>query len=385
MFEFEACLPTRIIAGRDKIESIGEITKPYGDQVLLVTGRRSMNACGITDRVVRSLEAQNIAVELFDRIETNPTRQVMNEAGSLARRLGSSVVIGLGGGSALDAAKGAAIVAKHDEDIWAYVQGKQVEGPGLPIIAVPSTAGTGSETTPYTVISDAALTRKDGFGSSHCVPQVAILDAEVMSFAPPELTAYSGLDALAQAVEAYLSLLAHPFSDMLALESIRLCGKHLEKAYRDGTDLDARIGMAWASSLAGWALAMADVVIGHHVSEAIGAVNGMHHGLAAGLLLAPTMEFNLAERQERLAVVAEALRLNTKGKTEEEKARSAIAAVRNLYKTFRIQEKFRHHGIGEDSFPIVLEILSERTGYLQAANPSEINADSLQRFLEMVY
>jgi len=385
MFSFDACLPTRIISGENTLSAVEEVVKQHGDRVFLVTGKRSMKDAGITDSLVRDLETRNISVQVFDKVETNPERNVINEGGRLAREFKSSVVIGLGGGSALDAAKAIAVLAAHGGDIWDYVEGKDVEGSPLPIIAIPSTAGTGSEVTPYTVISDRSLTRKDGFASTLIIPKVAILDDRVMSLADSKLTAYAGLDALSQAVEAYLTKLAHPYSDMLALESIRLCIQYLGTAVSDGKNSEARLGMAWASSLAGMAIALVDVVIGHHASEAIGAVYNTHHGLTAGLLLAPTMEFNFAESMDRLAAIAAPLGVDTAGMSREEKANSAVTAVRSLYRELGLPETFKDLGVTRASFPRVMEILTNRMDDLVAGNPKSITPASLEEFLEMIY
>jgi alcohol dehydrogenase class IV len=356
MFNFESYLPTRILVGNKKIEEIGKQVKQYGDRALLVTGKKSMKESGFTDRIIQLLESEAVTVDLFDKIETNPTREIINEGGAFAKELGSQVIVGLGGGSALDSAKGIAVLAKEGSDIWEYVEGKSVPNFILPIVAAPSTAGTGSEVTLYAVITDKASRRKDGFMSEHIFPRVAIIDPELMSTVPPKLTAYAGADALAQAVEAYLTKLAHPFSDLLALESAKLIVNNLPKVVKDGKNLAARTAMGWASSLAGIAISLVDVVIGHHASEAIGALFETHHGATAGILLPMS---------------------------QSEAARKSIDMIKKLYQKIELPEKLSSIGVDKAAIPELVDYLLSRKEDLDAGNPRECSAENMKEYLEM--
>ncbi len=383
MLGFESYSPTRILAGEKALQLLGDQARRLGRKALLVTGRKSMKEAGYTAKATRSLEQAGVSVELFDKVDSNPSRDTVNQGGALARADKIDLVIGLGGGSALDVAKGIAVLARHGGDIWDYVGGKEITGPVLPLIGVPSTAGTGSEVTKYAVISDEKARLKEGFASDYIIPLVAIIDAELMSTTRPDLTAKAGGDVLAQGIEAYLTKRATPFSDLLALESIRLCGEHLRAATQDGRNLEHRLAMGWASSLAGIAISAVDVVIGHHVSEAVGALFKTHHGETAALLLPYAMEFNRAESAVRLARIAQALGENVATLGTDEAAKKAVLRVRSLLHDIGIPARLSDLGVTKEAVPSILAILKNRTKDLQAGNPREITEESIAAFVRM--
>ena len=383
MFEFDYYLPTKVTVGNGKLNELGEIAKDMGSKAFLVTGKHSMKDLGVTDRVVGTLESVGIEVSVFAEAGTNPLRDMVNKGAHHARQAGADIVIGLGGGSALDTAKGIAVVVSHGGDIWDYVDGKEVPGPTLPIIALPTTAGTGSEVTKYAVFSNQEQQVKQGFGSDYIIPSIAIIDGELMSYAPLGLTTKAGGDAFAQAVEAYLTKLAHPCSDFFAEESIRLCNRYLRRAVKNGVDLESRVAMGWASSLAGIAINMVDVVIGHNVSEIVGALFDTHHGETAAVLLAPTMEFNLQDRTDRIAKIAELMGEDISGLNVEDAARLAIDKVKELMSDIGIPMKLKDIGVTKEAIPTMLEMLEVRTEEMEVGNPREISKESLQEFLEL--
>jgi len=383
MFEFDYYLPTKVVVGNGKLNELGEIAKDMGSKAFLVTGKRSMKDLGVTDRVVESLESVGIEVSVFAKAETNPLRDMVNKGAQVAKQAGADIIIGLGGGSALDTAKGIAVAVSHGGDIWDYVDGKEGPGPTLPIIALPTTAGTGSEVTKYAVFSNKEEQVKQGFGSDYIIPSIAIIDGELMSYAPLGLTAKAGGDAFAQAVEAYLTKLAQPCSDFFAEESIRLCSQYLCRVVKNGDDLESRVAMGWASSLSGIAINMVDIVIGHNVSEIVGALFETHHGETAAVLLPPTMEFNLQDRTERIAKIAELMSEDISGLNVEDAARLAIDKVKQLMLNIGIPMKLRDIGVTKDAIPKMLEMLEVRAEEMDAGNPREISKESLQEFLEL--
>lgn len=385
MWDFESYLPTRILFGNKKIQEIGKQVKQYGDNVLLVTGKHSMKASGFTDRIAEVLRSEAISVHVFNRVESNPSRQTMMEGGELARRLGCNVIVGLGGGSVLDAAKGIAILVKEQGEIWNYVGVNKTVGPVLPVVAIPSTAGTGSEVTQYSVISDKTKKLKDVIVSKYVFPRVAIIDPELMCLAPRGLTANAGADALAHAIEAYLAKFVQPLSDQFALESIGLSAKYLRRVVSDGKDLEARAGMGWGSALAGMAIALADVVVGHPVSEAIGALFDTHHGATVGILLPYAMEFNLSERMERLARIAEAMGEDITGLTLKEAALKSVESVKSLYRDIQLLQKLRDIGVVKESIPEVVRLVLRPGLGLTAGNPREVTQENLTELIEKAF
>jgi len=218
MFTFEAYSPTRIILGQGYINKTVQYVKSIGDKALLVTGKKSMKLSGYTDRVLQNLKTYDVQTELFDQVEPNPTRSIIKDGAELAKNLKVDVVIGLGSGSAMDTAKCIAVLCKNDGDIWEFINGREISSNVVPIVCIPSTAGTGSEVTKYAVVSDNQTKLKEGFTSDFIIPSIAIIDPELMSTVPPDLTAKAGGDALSQAIEAYgLFLNYFPFFDLIKL------------------------------------------------------------------------------------------------------------------------------------------------------------------------
>ncbi len=385
MYSFDITSPTRIIAEKNGYKKIGEITKKYGAEALLVTGRSSLKKSGLEAEIIKLLESSGISITLFDGVETNPTRQKMNEGGKTAKKAGIDVVVGVGGGSVLDTAKGiAAIAGMGLEDVWDFVGGKKATDEVLPIVAIPTTAGTGSEVTPYTVISDFELELKEGFMSQYTIPKVAILDPLVMKSATPELTANAGIDAFAHAAESYLTKLAHPLSDMYGMQAVKLIFENLEKACKDPDDLDARMNMALASTLAGIAISYVDVIIAHHASEAIGAVFHTHHGLTAGILLIPAIEFNYEECKEKLYSLGVAIDPSISALTVEDGAHRTIKLIKNLYSKIGIPENLGSIGVNSGQKAKIMAIMENRMGDLKAGNPKEMNMKSIDQFITKV-
>lgn len=382
MISFDAVMPARLMVGENTIDAFPQAAAEIGSKAMLVTGKHSMKASGYTERVIRSLKTAGIDVVLFDEVRSNPKRETINSGGETARREKVDMVIGLGGGSALDTAKGIAVLGVYDNDIWDFVEGKEIDTPILPIIGIPSTAGTGSEVTKYAVISDDSAGLKEGFASDRIFSTIAVIDPGLMSTVPADLTAKAGGDALAQAVEAYLTKLAHPYSDMYAIESIRLCASYLKKAVENGSDLEARAAMGYASALAGIAISWVDVVIGHHVSEAVGALYHTHHGETAALLLPYAMKFNFDGTKQRLGEIAALLGVDTTGMSIEKAAQSGIDAVSGLLRSIGIPSGLGDIGVKPDSIPPMLDILDNRTGDLKAGNYAEISRESMKMFIE---
>jgi alcohol dehydrogenase class IV len=382
MFEFETYTPTRIVVGKDGLRQIGGLSRTFGKRALLVTGRKSMREAGFTGEVENLLRKEGMSVETFEQAGTNPERSMVNEGGRLVRKGRIDVVIGMGGGSAMDTAKGVAVLGKEGEDIWDFIGGRKISGPIVPLICIPSTAGTGSEVTKYAVFSDGGAGLKEGFASDFIMPLVAVIDPRVMASAPRELTAYAGGDAFAQAVESYLTKLAHPYSELLSLEAIRLCVESLPRAVENGRDLDARVRMGWASTLAGIAINLVDVVIGHHVSEAVGAIYHTHHGMTATLLLPYAMEFNASHTGDKLAAIARVMGEDVDGLSPGDAAKRGIDAVRAFLAGLGIPARLRDIGVKRDDLPAMLDILDGRTEDLEAGNYPEINRNSVGAFVE---
>lgn len=376
-------MPSRLLFGVGQFENLGTEVARLGGRAMLVTGKQSARANGFTQRAVDLLKAKNVQVTLFEEAIPNPRADIVNRGAEIAQREGCEVIIGLGGGSPMDVAKGIAVAVPMGVDIWQVVDGQQaITRDALPIVLVPTTAGTGSEATPYAVISNPALRRKDAIMSAQVYPRVAILDPLLTVPLPPFQTASSGMDALTQAIEAYHSALASPISDLFAIEAIRLCAKSLRAAVHSPRNLEARADMLLASALAGVAIAQADTTLAHVVGEAVGAVYDTDHGASVTLTLPAVIEYNLPSRIDRYAHLAELLGENIGGLSARDAARKAPAAIRDLIHDLRLPAGLAAIGVNDAPETVLQSVmpLVLRPG-LTASNPRAIDASGFETLI----
>ena len=269
--------------------------KLLGQKVLFITDSGLTNL-GLTKNPLASLETAGIAVIVFDAVEADPSRATVMAAVEAAKSAGASAVVGFGGGSSLDVAKLVALIAGSNEDLdeaWGVGNAK---GPRLPLILVPTTAGTGSEVTPVSIIT-VEEGEKRGVVSPIILPDLAILDVDLTIGLPPHITAATGIDAMVHAIEAYTSKSANnnPMSRMLAVEALKHLGGNIEKAVFDGTDREARSDMLLGSMLAGMALANSPVASVHALAYPLGGTFHVPHGLSNALVLPHVLRFNANE------------------------------------------------------------------------------------------
>ncbi len=253
---FSLNIPTHLIFGAGQLSKLSEHQLPGKKALIVISAGVSMKKFGYLDKVRQQLSKAGAESVVFDKILPNPVKRHVTEGAKLCRDEQCDFIVGLGGGSSIDTAKAIAVAACNDGDFWDYVdsgsgKGKPI-GKTLPIVAIPTTAGTGTEIDPWCVITDEDTNEKIGFGSVKLFPALAIVDPLTMVSIPPKLTAYQGFDAFFHATEGYINSRRHtPISDMYALEAIRLLAKYLPVAVADGTNLKAREKVAWASTLAG--------------------------------------------------------------------------------------------------------------------------------------
>jgi len=240
------------------------------------------------------------------------------------------VVIGLGGGSPMDVAKAIAVVAVENIDIWKIYEGAPITKKPLPMIAIPTTAGTGSEATQFTVISNHKIHRKEGFARHEFYPTLSILDPLLTIGLPPAITAATGMDVLTHGIEAYTCRAATPATDVYAVEAIRLASQYLRRAVYFGKDLEARSKMLWANTLAGMAISQSDTSLAHVIGEAVGAVYNTPHGLSVALALPAVMEYNCVANIKKYAHITRLMGENTDGLDDRAAALKSAACVRNL-------------------------------------------------------
>jgi len=284
---FDFHLPTKILFGRGRVRDIGTHIPAQARRVLVVTDRGVATRTPALGVVRRGLEGHDILV--FDGVEENPSLATVEEGAKMARHFGAQLVIGLGGGSPMDAAKGIALSAAHDGTLGGLLAGDPPTRPSLPVIAVPTTSGTGSEVTPYAVFTDPQAGNKIGFGHPSIFPVVAIVDPDLAAGMPEDVALNTGLDVLAHALEAYLSTIATPLSDTLALDAAAVVLTHLGPAV--GKVPGSIDMMAYAAMIAGVAITHGSTILPHIMGYPLTFSRGVPHGRASAVLLAPVLDF----------------------------------------------------------------------------------------------
>lgn len=330
MKQFSFQLPTRIEFGNGVSATVGEEAKGLGGSRALVVTDPGVVSAGLLDPVLASLKTAGIATTVFDEIAPNPRETSVAHGAELAVSEQCDVLVVLGGGSPMDTAKAIGLIQQEGGRIADYEGLDRVRKPITPLIAIPTTAGTGSEVTFWSVIMDSARSFKMSIGSPLIAARVALVDPAVTVGLPAALTAATGMDALAHAIEAYTATLSEPLTDSLALSAIRLVGKSLRQAYANGGNLPARYDMMLASLLGTVASGNSDVGGAHCMSEAVGGHYDIPHGLATAVYLPVVMDFNCIAVPEKYAAIAEALGENTCGLSLADAAKAAGSAVRKL-------------------------------------------------------
>lgn len=359
METFNLWLPTKIMFGPGSVGRLPEAVAGLGKKALLLTyGDGSMRATGTLDKVTDLLRQAGISVTVDEGVEPNPDSEYVDRMAGAARKEGYSFVIGLGGGSAIDAAKAVAILTINETSIMEYLPGGKnpfMEGvkDALPIVAIPTTAGTGSEVTHIAVISDRKNHYKPGIVHPSLYPTVSIVDPELMLTAPKGVTASTGADVLFHALEGYISRGANPFTDLVAEEAMRLVVENLEKAYKDGSDLDARTKMAWACTLAGIPLDQANVVAIHALGHGISGHTNAAHGATMAALGPAYLRYTYQSNPARYAKIARLLGEPVEGLSELELAARSGDALARFLATVDMNITASSLGVTEEMIPAI--------------------------------
>jgi alcohol dehydrogenase class IV len=338
-----------VIFGAGALNQLGSLVKNFNaHKVFVVIDPFLRESLG--GRVTELLKNSGIESRIFAEVTPEPALELADTCGQLARDFQAELVIGIGGGSAMDVAKAAASLVTNGGKAADYVGVDLVKQKSLPTMMIPTTAGTGSELSRTAVFINLQKKTKGGINSDYFYPDVALLDPELTLTVPPKITIYTGFDALIHAIESYVARGANPVSQMYALEAISLIGENIRTAFYYGDDLDARAAMLRGSFLAGYSLANAGVGAVHGLSYPLGGEYGIPHGLANSLLLPAVMEFNLPAALEKFADIAIALGEDINGKTLNEAAESAVSAIRQIYQDVMFTERLQDFNIPESAF-----------------------------------
>lgn len=386
MKDFIFRMPTKIHFGVGSSQKIGTVLKDETgfQKAFIATGSGIVNA-GIIAQIEEGLQAGGMDYVIYDELIPEPTVEVVDQAAEVLRQSGADVVIAVGGGSPIDTAKAMCLLQTHEGSCRDYLFGgtKTVTGPILPLVAVPTTAGTGSELTAASVISNEQERTKVSITSDFLIPQMVFIDPLLQLGMPPFITATTGMDALTHAIEAYVSLNASPISDMFALQAIEMIGKNLRTAVSAGSNLEARCNMAIASTIAGAAFMNGGLGVVHGIAQTIGAFAHVAHGTANALLLPYCMERNVVGNLEKFRNIAVALGENVEGLSLREAADTAVDAVFRLAQDLRVPMTLKEVGVNRGMFgDIAKDVINYR---LLAVNPCKITEKDVIEILENAY
>jgi alcohol dehydrogenase class IV len=346
----------KIVFGCAAFESLADHVKGLGGRRPLIVLDKNLSKSGFRERAQAALAAGSLKAVFFDKVEPEPLLELADEGTEAARRGKCDIVVGIGGGSAMDVAKAVAALLPNKGRAVDFLGLNKVPGPGIPTIMVPTTAGTGSEVTFTAVFLRKNLNKKEGMNSPYLYPTLALLDPTLTLSLPPQPTAATGIDALCHAIESYTSVNASPLSEMVSLEAIRLIAENLRTCVHNGRNLEARENMLLGSLYAGLGLANAGVGAAHSLSYPLGGKYGTSHGVANTLMLPRVMDFNVPSAQEKFAVIAEIMGESTEGLPLREAAYLAVDAVESLIEDCGIFTTLRELGVPEEDFPELARI-----------------------------
>ena len=379
MVSFDYCNPVQLIFGEGTFNRLGEGPAPGEGHALLVTGRSAARRLGYLDRAVTMLRDRGLQVTVYDAVPSNPTDSIVDAGATLAREAGCDLVVGLGGGSAMDAAKAIAVAAYHDLPVRAFLVPDErgtVRVPTdrtLPIICVTTTSGTSSETTPYAVITLEDSRDKTAIRDRRVYPRVAICDPELTYHVSPRTTAATGVDVLSHAVEAFTALGAGPFTDQASAEAIRLVGLYLPRAVAAGTDKEARHYMSLANVFAGVGLSNCGVSMPHALEHPVsGHYPEVAHGEGLAALLVPFASACWEAQPEKFARVSSLL-------DGPHDASAAAQTIKAFLGRVDLDIKLSHLGVERDMLP---HLADDALRYMAGAVDRTPGSPTRERLIE---
>jgi alcohol dehydrogenase class IV len=351
---FSVFQPTRVVFGDNSINEVALELKKLGvERAVIVTDKVLREKTDVVTRVEKAMGARHAGT--YDGVIPDTGVEVIDQGAAYCRTLGCDGLVSVGGGSAIDTAKGMAIVLTEGGSIRDHQGSMRLSRRQTPHLSIPTTAGTGSEVSLYIVVKDQAAHEKMHFMEDRIIPDTAILDPSVTLGMPRMLTAATGLDALTHAIESYTSINRNPISDGLALQAIRLTAQYLPLAVDNGQDRIARGQMLLAANIAGQAFNATGVGLVHAMAHVIGARHGVHHGTANAICLPHVIRFNSDELGARYRDIAAAMGADTRDLDDEKAGHAAAAAVSSLLARVKLPQRLRDVNVPEDALPSLAE------------------------------
>jgi alcohol dehydrogenase class IV len=374
----------RIVSGFGCLETLGDEIKRLGGTKVLVVTDPGIKDAGLVDLLAGVLEKAKINHRFFAEVEPDPKIEVVSLSLTAAKDFRPDLIVGLGGGSSLDISKVTAVMSTNEGPIEKYFGMELVPQPGIPLILIPTTAGTGSEMTSICVLSDTVNKVKKAIVSEHMFARVALLDPQLTLGLPPSITAVTGMDALVHAIESYTGIRASLLTDTLNHKAIQLIARNLRRAYANGDNREARENMLQASSLAGMAFSNTQNGLDHALALAIGGRFHLPHGLLTAFILPWVMEYNLLANPQKFIAIGRAFGENPDGLAETEGARLAVHAVRCLLEDLGIAYRLGGYGVPRAEIPALAKAAIGAARLINN-NPRKVTEKEVIKLLETNY
>lgn len=379
---FSFSVPQNITFGRGSLDRIPEaVSRMKASKAFIVSGPH-LNKAGLVNKIASKLKEAGIESESFTETEGNPSTDTVEKAAACFKESGADMIVAFGGGSPLDVAKAVAVIGSYGGKITDYEGVGKVPGPVVPMLVIPTTAGTGSEVTSFSVITDHSRDYKLTVGSTYLLPEAVILDPELIATVPEKTAAYCGVDAMVHALESYISLASSPFSDMCALKALELLGKNIRAYVSDRSNADAAEGMLLGSLFAGIAFSHARLGDVHAMSHPVSAFFYVPHGLANAVLLPTVVEFNAVEDTgkyyeiyKRVAQIAVSRDVFTPS--------MLVNELRALNESLGIPRSLKKVGVDERKFEAMAED-AMKSGNI-AVNPRKTTKDDIIKLYRSSY
>lgn len=373
-------MPSINLFGEGSVNEVGSQLNNLGVKKPLLVTDEGLHGLGLSEQVANIVREAGLDIAIFPEAQPNPTDKNVADGVKVYKEESCDSIITLGGGSSHDAGKAIGIVAVNGGTIHDYEGVDKSEKPTVPLIAINTTAGTGSELTRFTIITDLKRKVKMAIVDKHITPTVSINDSSLMVGKPPALTAATGLDALTHAIEAYVSINATPITDALAIQTMKIVPKYLPRAVANGEDLEAREQMAYAQSLAGMAFNNAGLGYVHAIAHQMGGFYDLPHGVCNAILLPHVCKFNLIAKTERFAHIASYLGENVDGLSEYEAAQKGIKAIERLSVNLGIPSGFAEMGAKEEDITTLAE--NAMKDVTAATNPRTPTLDEVKQIIK---
>lgn len=383
-YDFGFLHNTEVIFGENKIECLPEKVGEYGKRAIVISDK-GISKTGIVQRITEALERNNIETKVYDNVVANPRDTSCQEAADMAGEFGAEVIVGVGGGSAMDTAKAVNVLMTHGGTCSHWAEVRKFDKPLLPLICVPTTSGTGSEVTFEAVITATDLGRKVSMSDGNkLAPKAAVMDPALTLTVPPLVTASTGMDALTHAIEAYTCKFAQPISDALAIYAIKKIAGSIETATNEGDSLWARRDMMLGSLMAGIAFTNSYLGAVHSFSERLGGFYDIPHGIANAIFLPFVTEFNISADYEKHAAVAAAMGIDTYGMDDREASEALVKKLFEMNEALGIPKFSELEMVNPKDFPEIAHLCETHPCGFKA-NPRDITYEDYMDIFNKAY